>query len=63
LVDHTLELIDVTVCLIQDDVVVNRASRALDGSVRAEVEVILKSWEKSVIVKEIKPESWKLTDE
>jgi hypothetical protein len=39
---HTLELIDVALSLILDDMIMDRASSALNGRVRVQVEVVLK---------------------
>jgi hypothetical protein len=42
LIDHLLQIIDRNLGLIKENMVVNRASSALDGSVGIEIEVILK---------------------
>ena len=42
-IDQTLEVIDWNIGLIQDDMVVDGASSALNGNMGTEVEVVLKS--------------------
>ena len=42
LIDHLLQIIDRNLGLIKENMVVNRASSALNGSVGIEIEVILK---------------------
>lgn len=52
-VNDPLEIIDRDLCLIKDHMVVDRASCALNGRVRAEIEVILKSSGVSVHINRI----------
>ena len=42
IVDQSLKVVDVALVLIQDDVVVNRASSTLDSGVGAKIEVVFK---------------------
>lgn len=41
LIEHSLELVDIDAHLIHDDRVVGRPSSALNGSMRAEVDIVI----------------------